>query len=143
MSKVQSTIHNFANQVTSGLSDFVLLAYESCERAKISTATFTLTPILIIPGALASEVDLKICVEGLSRTFIEILGKESDLPLTEVKFLIIGVDFELDSLRVQQKRRHLANHRMSYAHDPIYSGGITIRLRSGREHHVPIRSHDA
>lgn len=134
MSKINSVLKNFANHVTSGLSEFVCILCAACERASLPSASISLIPEVTIPYPLNGDVDLREAVEKLRQKFIEILPKESQMPLEEIAFLQVHMDFGFDELAAREKRREADQQNIPYALDPVYACEVSARLRSGREY---------
>jgi hypothetical protein len=138
MALIDSVFNNFASHVTSGLSRFILIAYEACERASVSRLSLQIIP-QELPEELASDAELVASIRRLREKFSEILVKESNTSLSDVASLTVEVDFAPDSTQVEERRRMLAAIPVYYGYDPVYHCTLAVRMHSGVKRSTTMR----
>ena len=139
MARIDGVFNNFANHITSGLSQFTLAAYDACERAQASVLVLRLFPTVEVSEIFAADDELAVTARALREKFVEILQKQSALPLDQVASLVVETDFLPDEGRVQARRRMLAAIPVYYGYDPVYRCTVSLRLASGSERIVTMQ----
>jgi len=133
MARLDSVLKNFANHVTSGLSDFILVACEACEACEDEESahlTLVLLPKSDLPDRY-TKGPLPAAVLVLREKFLEILAKETAMAPEQIGSLVVKLDFAPDADRVEARRKELAAIPVDYAQDPIYRGAVLLELTTG------------
>ena len=138
MARVDSVIHNFAHHLTSGLSGFIVAAYEVSERMGCSLVSLVLEPEGELPESL-QEGGFPAKVDALRDKFFEILEKGSGMPRDQIDSLTVHLDFAPDPDLVEKRRRRLSASRVYYGYEPVYVCTVNVRLSSGVRRTVTIK----
>jgi hypothetical protein len=138
VARIDSVIHNFAHHLTSGLSGFIVAAYEVSDRTGYPLISLVLEPAGALPEPL-QKGEFPAKVDALRDKFFEILEKESGMPRDQIDSLTVHLDFAPDPELVEKRRRRLSASRVYYGYDPVYVCTVNVRLSSGVERTVTLR----
>ena len=138
MARIDSVIHNFAHHLTSGLSGFIVAAYEVSERTGYPLISLVLEPEGELPEPLR-EGEFPAKVNALRDKFFEILEKESGMPRDQIDSLTVHLDFAPDPALVEKRRQRLSESRVYYGYEPVYVCTVNVRLISGVKRTVTLK----
>ena len=138
MARIDSVIHNFAHHLTSGLSGFIVAAYEVSERTGYPLIPLVLEPEGELPEPLR-EGEFPAKVNALRDKFFEILEKESGMPRDQIDSLTVHLDFAPDPALVEKRRQRLSESRVYYGYEPVYVCTVNVRLISGVKRTVTLK----
>ena len=133
MAKIDGIFDNFANHVTSGLSMFVMAAYDACAAARTTTVLAQLLPEVQVPEAFSADVNFGLRVAALRGKFEETPSKQSKMSLDQITNLAVELDFQPNADRARERRREMMRARLYYGYNPVYRCTVSMRLTSGRE----------